>query len=254
MEEKQTDSIDGEGEETIVAPRFDDEETVLARPVVPLEEVGAPLASQPSATRPPLHARLRAAPRRSLVALVLISALAGGVLGGAGLYMYQQHKDSDEAPAATQPQASDAPAPQPTAQPATQAPAAPPAAQPRPQASEPTAAEETRPHEAVAEAKPVENVRANARRDDSAEEEPPAAATHEHERGRKGDRDEEIQRASRHRARDEDERSARDADDDGEAPVARRVGTITYRPRRARARRDNYGDADRLRRIFEGQP
>jgi hypothetical protein len=257
MEEKETDLTDGE--ETIVAPRFDDEETVLARPVVPFEEVGpdaAPAASHAGMRRPPLRERLRGAPRRSLVVtLVLISALAGSVLGGAGLYLYQQHRNTDEAPAATQPQQAgqsrQADAPQPDSQPSPQAPAVQqPASQPRPQAPEPAAAEETRQHETVAAARPVEEERAApaARRDDS-EEDSPAVAP---KRGKKGDRDGEPQRASRRRDHDEDEQLSRG--DDGEAPSARRVGTITYRPRRARQRRDSYGDADRLRRIFEGQP
>ncbi|HEX8355532.1 MAG TPA: hypothetical protein VF611_21680, partial [Pyrinomonadaceae bacterium] len=75
-------------------------------------------------------------------------------------------------------------------------------------------------------------------------------------RGKKGERDEEVERSVRRRGTDQrasDGPVAR-ADVSG-AREARRVDTILYRPRRAarRARREA-GDTDRLRRIFEGMP
>jgi len=252
-----------EGEETMVAPRFDDEETMVARPVVPFEEVGtdAPAATpHAAAPRAPVYSRLANRPRRSLVAaLVLVSALAGGVLGGAGLYLYQKQR---QAAPASQPQA-EAPAPeqQPTAAPeALNTQPASETKQP-PQVSEPAAPKndaaaedeendgasdegetaEARPA-AAESAPPVER-----RRESEASE-----ATRTTKRGKKGTRDEEVARSTRRANRDEDEDYRDEASGGGR--VARRVGVITYRPRRVRPRRDNYGSPDRLRRIFEGQP
>src|ERR1044071_3300518 len=82
----------GGEETTLVAPRFDDEETLVARPVVPLDAdahaVKPPVRTAP---RPAREYRSPRAPRRSwTLALVLVSVLIGGVLGGAGLYLYQR--------------------------------------------------------------------------------------------------------------------------------------------------------------------
>src|SRR5215210_3155484 len=94
----------GGEETTLVAPRFDDEETLVARPVVPLD-AGAPVVPARVGTSPrPAHEyRSPYAPRRSLtLALVLVSVLVGGVLGGAGLYLYQrQSQDPAVSPSAT---------------------------------------------------------------------------------------------------------------------------------------------------------
>jgi hypothetical protein len=257
MEETKRTFADDEGEETMVAPRFDDEETVLARPVVPFEEVGdAPAAATPTPSTtaaPPLHSRPRVAPRRSLVAaLVLVSALVGSVLGVAGLYFYQNRKSAD-APATEQQQA-EAPA----AQPATTE-----------TASESKSNETSVPAQSSAPAPDAEADHAAAKDKDSdeagaspvaerrdASEDRETAVTPK--RGKKGARDEEIQRGSQRAPRyDEDSRPVvRDNDDDSadDRREARRVGVITYRPRRVRPRRDRYDTPDRLRRIFEGQP
>lgn len=270
MEETKRTFADDDGEETMVAPRFDDEETVLARPVVPFEEVSdAPAAphvttSTASATGapPPLHSRLRVAPRRSLVAaLVLVSALVGSVLGVAGLHFYQQRKSAD-APATEQQQQAEAPAaPATTATTAesngreTNAPAA----------AEPSAPAAVEPDDAEADddsdtAKDRDSDEADAspvaeRRRVSEDREPVTTP----KRGKKGARDEDIHRGAQRAPRyDEDSRPVvRDNDDDDSAyerREARRVGVITYRPRRARPRRDRDDSPDRLRRIFEGQP
>jgi hypothetical protein len=264
MEEMNRRFADDEGDETMVTPRFDNEETVLARPVVPFEEVGdaapAPPVAPPSNAAQPLYTRLRAAPRRSLVAvLVLVSVLAGSVLGVGGLYFYQKHRNADATPADEQQQQADvtAPAAQPTAEAVSQsremsAPATEPSA-PAPVASEP----EVRADDSADSAKDKgsEKAKGSEKTDDSlivtrrnvSESRDPVAAP---KRGKKGERDEEIQRETRRSNRDDDEDRAIRADDDRRE--ARRVGVITYRPRRAR--RDNYGTPDRLRRIFEGQP
>jgi hypothetical protein len=260
MEETNRTFTDDEGEETMVTPRFDDEEAVLARPVVPFEEVGdAPAASAIAAPPQPLYTRLRAAPRRSLVAvLVLASALGGSVLGVGGLYFYQKQRNADATPAAEQQQQADATAPaaQPTAEAVSQSrdtsePASQPSA-PAPVASEP----EVRADDDADSAKDKGSDKAEdstvvARRNVSEERDSTVAP----KRGKKGERDEEIRREPRRSNRDDDEDRPLRADDSGDdRREARRVGVITYRPRRSRPRRDNYGDADRLRRIFEGQP
>lgn len=261
MKETKRTFADDEGEETMVAPRFDDEETVLARPVVPFEEVGdAPPVNATSTAAPTHYSRPRVAPRRSLVAvLVLVSALVGSVLGVAGLYFYQQRKSADaptteqqkaEAPTTTE-TASESPSRETSAPAAAETPA------PVPVAVEPDAEEE---HAAADTAKDRDSDEADAspvaeRREASEDRE--QATTQK--RGKKGSRDEEVQRGSRRAPRyDEDSRPVvRDNDDDDSADdrrEARRVGVITYRPRRARPRRDRYDSPDRLRRIFEGQP
>lgn len=66
-----------EGEETLVTPRFDEEESIVAQPVVPLDAAGRVGSLRLPSLRP------------RVLALVLASALAGVVLGGAGLYFYQ---------------------------------------------------------------------------------------------------------------------------------------------------------------------
>ncbi len=263
MEETNRTFTDDAGEETMVSPRFDDEETVLARPVVPFEEVSdAPSATSASAPPPPLHSRLRATPRRSPVAaLVLVSVLVGSALGVAGLYFYQKHR-GDEAPAATEQQQADVPAPAAVAQ-----------ATPEPTSE--SQARETNAHAAEPPAPAPVSTERDARAEGDAvsskgtkREEAEAAPTVERrnvpegrdtavnsKHGKKGERDEESRREARRENRDDvDDRPVRADDGDDNGREARRVGVITYRPRRARMRRDNYGNADRLRRIFEGQP
>lgn len=246
-------------ETTLVAPRFDEEETLVARPVVPLgADAHAPAPAQTPA-RPAPEARRTFAPRRSgILALALASILIGGVLGGAGLYLYQrQSQDPAVSPAAM--------APEPLAAPADAAqapdvsaesqPAAPHAEPPAPQTEAPSAASNAAkpatpaPDAEVPAASPArkpESVSVAERRTAPSEGTP--------RRIKKDERDEEIERRPAPRP---DDNLARD-----EAPEARRVDTIFYRQRRAerqaerraarRARRND--DVDRLRRIFEGTP
>jgi hypothetical protein len=256
MEETNRTFRDDEGDETMIAPRFNDEETVLARPVVPLGEVGdAPAAHATT----PLYSRLRGAPRRSLIAaLVLVSALAGSVLGVGGLYLYQKQRSAAAAAPAADQQQSDAPTPaaaQPTAEaesqkPETNAPAAEVSA---PAAAEPEAKDDDDDADSArdagteeAAARPVVEHR------NISEERDPTVAT---KRGKKGERDEEVRREERRaRREDDDSRLPRSGEADDDRREARRVGVITYRPRRVRQRRGTYDAPDRLRRIFEGQP
>jgi hypothetical protein len=251
MREPQQQQTLPDDEATLVAPRFDDEETLVARPVVPLEG-NAPAA--------PAHQyRSPYAPRRPWT-LVLVSVLVGGVLGGAGLYLYQrQSRAPAESPVAAQPtthadaaQAPAAPAAEgqnttPPESPVTQT-EAPAAAAPGPEETPPPALDEE--VTAPAPVREPESVPASERR--TAPSGDGEAGTPK--RGKKGRRDEELERRPPSRP---DGNVARD-----EEPEARQVDTIFYRQRRAerraerraarRARRD--GDVDRLRRIFEGTP
>lgn len=259
MEETKRTFADDEGEETMVSPRFDDEETVLARPVVPLEELGgAPAVAAASsdsttAAPTPLYSRLRGQPRRSLVAvLVLVSALAGSVLGVAGLYFYQRQNSADE-PAAQQQQA-EAPAAQPATEPVSESRGSE-AKAPAQVAAEPDADEDEDADASKAKDKDSDEDDASpvAERRNVSEERVPVVTP---KRGKKGTRDEETQRGAQRAPRyDEDDRPVvRDEDSAGDRREARRVGVITYRPRRVRSRRDRDDSPDRLRRIFEGQP
>jgi type IV secretory pathway VirB10-like protein len=265
-DEEATVVVGGE-ETTLVAPRFDDEETMVARPVVPLDTDAPADAGQdsPAAHFAPARRRLYA-PRRSwMLALVLVSVLVGGILGGAGLYLYQrQSNDPAVSPSATtaQPEppadsAQSAPAaegqavtPSDTAAPQaeTPAPSEPNAGEPAPPARvEPARVEEA---PAAPSAREPESVPAAERR------EAPAAGgdTGTPKRGKKGERDAEMERRAAPRPGGNVARA--------DEPEARRVDSISYRPRRAerqaerraarRARRED--DMDRLRRIFEGTP
>lgn len=251
MDDEATLVVGGE-ETTLVSPRFDDEETLVARPVVPFEN-GAP---EPAPARG-RHSAL--APRRSgMLALALVSVLVGGVLGGAGLYLYQRQSHAtttEEQPAAP---ADDAAAQAPSA-PAENQPAAtnvepqtgqtePPTAAAAPDAEEPALHAPDEEVPAAAPAREPESVPAAERRTTT-----PAEGTPK--RGKKGDRDEKPER--RATSQPAGGNVARD-----EEPEARQVDTIFYRQRRAErqaerraARRARRADnVDRLRRIFEGAP
>lgn len=252
--------VNGE-EATLVSPRFDDEETLVARPVVPLEAgAQASMHDDRPAAQPAPYRLQTYAPRRSrMLALVLASVFVGGVLGGAGLYLYQRqtHDPATSSSAATQPETS-ANADAAPAVPASEihdvaTPTQPPVQQPEAPATdaskseaqaEPVRVEEAPP---AAPAREPESIPDAGRRDEPREGGNAVAP----KRGKKGERDEEIERRAVSRP---DGNVARA--DDGGTHEARRVDSIFYRPRRAarreRARRDD--DPDRLRRIFEGTP
>jgi hypothetical protein len=267
-------------EQTLVAPRFDDEETLVARPVVPLGEAESPTASAAAPSAFAYARGRRLLPRRrTLLALVLCSVLIGGVLGGAGLYLFQrQSGDARTSPTAVTTSQPESPntAPNEASQPAPTSEAvtttdAPPANAPTdtPPATDTPAAAETNASETNASNAPADEGRADADGTGAAhtrEAESVPAADHggttggttggTAKRGKKGERDEEIERSTRRANRAGS--GAPIARADADAPQARRVDTIFYRPRRSaardRARRQTAGDADRLRRIFEGTP
>lgn len=240
----------GGEETTLVAPRFDDEETLVARPVVPIEDGG----HDPTRGR---HSR--SAPRRSW-SLVLVSVLIGGVLGGAGLYLYQrQSQDPAVSPAAMTQPTTPADAAQAPPVPAEAQPTAPSVEEPQAQQTEASTAAAA-PHVAkpTATPEPDEEVpaatRARAPESVPAAERRTAPSEGTPRRGKRGNRDEEPER--RHAPRPDDN-LARD-----EEPEARQVDTIFYRQRRAERRAERRAarrarraeDSDRLRRIFEGSP
>jgi type IV secretory pathway VirB10-like protein len=249
LDEEATLVVSGE-ETTLVAPRFDDEETLVARPVVPFEG-GADLpAPEHTAARPAPVYRSPFAPRRSgMLALALACVLVGGVLGGAGLYLYQRQSEDPAATTAQPPAApsDSAQAPAAEGQNTSTQPEQPAQQTEAPAAAQTNAGEPARPaldEEAPAAppARAHESVPAAERR--TAPTEGGEAGTPK--RGKKGDRDEETERRP---APQPDGNVAR-----ADQPEARRVDSIFYRQRRAtrRARRDD--DVDRLRRIFEGTP
>ena len=101
MDEKQEFLAPGEDvDETLVTPRFDEVEAGTARPVVPFAEVASVAddvddvpAYVPHAGAPAAYVA-RPTPRRSwtLASVIVLSALVGTLLGGAGLRYYQQRQ------------------------------------------------------------------------------------------------------------------------------------------------------------------
>ena len=255
--------VSGE-EATLVAPRFDDEETLVARPVVPLDaEPSAPPVETSAASPLPAYAPRPYAARRSLVlALVLVSVLVGGVLGGAGLYLYQRQSQGDGTAAASNPQPA-AETQQPAPTPTVEAAAAPqpeaPAADTEADAGEVTelplveASDDVEADDDARDAREPESAPVAERRDGA---DAGGGSAGPRKRGKKGEHDAEAVRPERVRPRAD----APVARDDSAPREARRVDSIFYRPRRAerraarRARREAAADTDRLRRIFEGTP
>ena len=261
MERKKNFSPDEDRDETLITPRFDRGEAETAQPVVPLAVVSgeADTYDPPAAHRAPRVIPLRSWP----LALVLVSALAGGVLGGAGLYVFQKSRQDGAAAApveqtnAAAEQAS-APAvettPEPSPTPAEEA-AALPVELTEQVAELPVAAEETG-HRTDAKREESKRDEGAAPRERSSPAEAPV------KRGKKGDRDEVDNRGRESRPRrvaDEyprDSPSDDDDDDYNDRREARRVGSIIYgsEGRRERRRQRRQSGVDRVRGIFEGQP
>jgi hypothetical protein len=240
---------------TLVTPRFDEEETVLAQPVVRLdaEEEFPPAGAEAAHVAPATQAH--AGRRQWPLALILISALAGSVIGGTGLYFFQKHRRADAAPPAS-------PAPAESAQPQPEPEQA---AEVAPESNAPVeaapAAEETAPDE-DAPRKGEDKDRAGEDTDAGRADRIPAPApppVHDAGPRKQGKKAEPEDDAPRRRER----RTSRDDDDAQRGREARRVDTITYPTRReerraerraARRERRAARNVDRLRAIFEGQP
>lgn len=275
MESSKEFSSDTDKDETLVTPRFDSGEAETAQPVVPLavvsgeaETYGAPAYDGAGAPFvPPRAARRASWP----LALVLVSALAGSVLGGAGLYLFQKSRQQRAAPAAQAEQttgANDA---------AGQTPATPPVSEAAAPAPSPTLEEagalaaelpdEVAEVPVVAEVPDAREDRkdkedADHRRDEPKREKDeddarparsPAAAAVAEKRGKKGERDDDEARAARPRRVEDDSPDREVYYDRG---GARRIGSIVYEreARRERRRQRRQPAVDRVRGIFEGQP
>lgn len=272
MESKREFTSDTDKDETLVTPRFDSGEAETAQPVVPLavvsgeaETYGAPAydgAGAPFVA--PRSARRASWP----LALVLVSALAGSVLGGAGLYLFQKSRQQRGAPAAQIEQttgANDAAGQTPAAEPVSEAPAAaPPAPEetgalaaelPAEVAEVPVVAEVSDAKEDRKDKEDADDKRDEPKRDKDEDDARPArapAAVAE-KRGKKGERDDNEARESRPRRVENDSPDREEYYDRG---GARRIGTIVYEreARRERRRQRRQPAVDRVRGIFEGQP
>ena len=265
MERKNNFTPDEDRDETLVTPRFDRGEAETAQPVVPLAVVSGEAETY---DLPAVHSAPRVMPLRSwALALILVSALAGGVLGGAGLYVFQKSRQ-DGAAAAPVEQT-------PAAAEQASAPAVETTPEPSPTPAEEAAALPVELTEQVAEL-PVadeeaeDRTDADTKREESKREEAAAPAPRERsspaeapvKRGKKGDRDEVDNRGRESRPRrvaDEYPREAPSDDDDedyNDRREARRVGSIVYggEGRRERRRQRRQAGVDRVRGIFEGQP
>ncbi|MCA1592188.1 MAG: hypothetical protein LC754_05965 [Acidobacteria bacterium] len=248
---------------TMIAPRFDEGEADTARPVVPLGVVasGAPEAFNGAAP----YAARRNVPRRSWpLSLVLISALAGSVLGGVGLYFYQSRDNTNTPSVETQESATspvEVAQPSPTNAPEREVEHV--ALPPQPSVS----SEQPAPASSSSDDERAGDLRKHRDEDErkTAAETRRAAETDERDgtvkRGKKGERDDEAaQRQERPRRIGDNPTSSPDPNKDAsDEAIARRVGTIFdpegRRVRRPRPRREDVQRAvDRVRGIFEGQP
>lgn len=247
MEENSQQFSLADEEETLVAPRFDEEETIIAQPVVPLEG-GASVA-----------ALRRARGRRPWpLALVLISALVGSVLGGAALYLYQTrasasnaHETSNTAqevaPTAPSPEAQAEPSPaEPVESAATTAPAV----------ETPSVESSAKQDEAGKKETPGESGASSANERRKASDEGAGAPKH----GKKGD--DEPQAAQNEQRPRRIVNDTQEPIPDDRSPAAARARRVEEGLRRAdrirerrRQRRENAArPANSIEGIFEGQP
>lgn len=269
MEENQQVLTNGtDADETLVTPRFDEVEAGTAQPVVPLAVVAAEDPQAAASIVTPFDVAPRAYRRRQWpLALVLISALAGSVLGGAGLYLYQQRQRTTPAPAQEeQPQEGNSTTTQePPAHASSPEVSAAPVELPQAAVNEkPPAQVSALPHASVPElVRDKDDDDDDAGKREKRDKDEEKARKDEEERRRDFEKDEREGPPKRGKKGERDDE--RGGDDDGrrvdivsrtvrgdEQPVrrraerrARRVGEITVsRP----------PSVDRVRGIFEGQP
>lgn len=249
-------------ETTLVAPRFDEEETVVARRVVPLGAAAGNGRLAATGVAPDSQRKRR---RSLMIALAFASALGGGVLGGIGLQLYQSRASSNpardagtnahaNAPAEVTQPAQVAPQPAPTAEVVNDNDSAAPAGQqhdPSEGESQPAAPAPTA-EDAAGASEPPKSPAVDAS-EDSVEES--RAGTRRH--GKKGARDGESRLLGRRN--DPDDESSRDDDATFGGDIrgkARGDDTTFSRPRHAwrHARHERRRSVDSIRGIFEGQP
>jgi type IV secretory pathway VirB10-like protein len=249
--------LNDEDEETIVAPRFDEEETIIAQPVVPLG--GA--------------ARVQPRPRRPWsFALIIVSVLVGVVIGGAGFYMFQTRTSASNAAHASAPEPVNV-----AAQPAQPAPTAPTAeaqsetTTPAPSGNAENAQVAENPPDgsgakndkaegkkSEADKKDAEASSVSERRSGSNEGERDVAPKHER-KGETDDNSRAAQRDVRPRRTEVDTQAPIPDDSSHAAARARRVEEGLRRAERIRerrrGRRENASRSpDSIQGIFEGQP
>ena len=262
---------------TLVRPLFTEEAAETARPVEPLTESAAAVAARHEESAAPVRYVSRPRTLRHWpVALVLVSALAGALVGGLALRFYQARRDAEPRPAAaeqaTAPEAERTEVAQP-APPVTNEPA-PAEQQPQPPAEAPADAPQTqeqpapRADAAPAETRPATRDDGDAGRPDSARREAtenarPVAASDEREddgrrkRGKRGENEDEAREVVRSR------RAAQVPPTP--SPEGARVGqreprlvdVLQGEPERRQRRRSRERVArprDSVRAIFEGQP
>ena len=230
---------------TLVTPRFDEVEAQVARPVVPL--AGSPVARQ----------RRR---RQWPIALVLVSALAGGVVSIFAFRMYQQRQQQVAAQSDSQTPQTDNAAPQEASEPQAQADAAS-ATQEQAQTDAPVVFEEFDPaKEGVATSSGGDAARA--RKAAEADAKPPTATDKEEHR----DDAKHAPRAAESRPRlvetitasrpveARGERVSRDERRDDDFFEERRERRRQRREARREERRGPRRNIDRIKDIFEGPP
>ncbi|HEY0080530.1 MAG TPA: hypothetical protein VGB73_18140 [Pyrinomonadaceae bacterium] len=256
---------DDDADATVVKPFFDEAATETARPVVPLPAHPASPFALSSYT-----------PRTWVIALVVVSALIGGVLGGIGLSLYQKTRISAASAPNEQPATGETTSSQTTVEPAqassttertNEAQAQTPTqtatiATVSDQTGEATAPQPSAVNEAVAEdVRTTEIKKSNealksASDDDRDEDEGKRAERRG--KGRGDDDEREQQRVEQRRRAErnaEPVRAARPEHARGE-PTAYRVDSYVVKERRARRearqQRIEQQPRDRVRAIFEG--
>jgi hypothetical protein len=239
-----------EDEETMITPRFDGEETRTARPVVPLDSRRRAAVIPSKFTRYPSWRGLGSWP----LALVLGSAFIGSVLGGAGLYLYQQRSAAEASTSEPRAEVSQ-PAPHIESSPTPETLTTP---EPTPQPD----AEISSVEELASTAPVVSTTKENGTsRDDREKSQRDVRGRDDSttKRGKKGDRDNEplVGDQRPHRVSDR-EPSGEENESEVDGRESRRVGSIIYprdgRWERRERRRQRQTSVDRIRGIFEGQP
>ena len=257
---------DRDGDETLVTPRFDSGEAETAQPVVPLAVVSGEAETYDvhaagGGPMPPRAARRASWP----LALVLVSALVGSVLGGAGLYLFQKSRQQRATQteqttgvndAAAQPIA--APVAETTPAPSPEEGAALAVELPDEVAEVPVALEEPEDKDEKKDSDEKRDESKRATDDDADAPRAKSPAEAPVRRAKRDDRGGDDHQSRPRRVADDSRDSSPDEDDEEyyDRREARRIGSIIYgrEGRRERRRQRRQPAVDRVRGIFEGQP